>query len=229
MDKKEYYKISEDKKLPMRCSCLNKCARYRYTALFIGNLALRNNYHDTELQMRKMNILGTDEVLSNMLVAGEPITMIGGNSSFYISNACPEFFLNEHEHKLTGLKSVAVHSYSYDEHYKNEKYIAGESRHYSECAEFSLYSFNNKIKRGNERKTIPYKVIARLQKEISSKCPFCENECVEHFDKHHIDENRNNNDFMNLIMLCKICHSKITKGDISMEEVIIKKNSLQNR
>jgi hypothetical protein len=67
------------------------------------------------------------------------------------------------------------------------------------------------------------KVRAELQKEIGSVCPFCDNTEVGHFEIHHIDDNPANNDHRNLILLCPICHSKITKGDISQMEVLKKK------
>ncbi len=67
------------------------------------------------------------------------------------------------------------------------------------------------------------KVRAELQKEIGSVCPFCDNSEVGHFEIHHIDDNPSNNDYKNLIFLCPICHSKITKGDISQTEVLKKK------
>ncbi|MBK8872390.1 MAG: HNH endonuclease [Bacteroidetes bacterium] len=70
------------------------------------------------------------------------------------------------------------------------------------------------------RKPIPYKIKAILQKEIGSVCPFCTNKDVEHFEIHHIDENPEKNELSNLIMLCPTCHSKITKGDISLQTVI---------
>ncbi|MCO5230494.1 MAG: HNH endonuclease [Chitinophagales bacterium] len=82
-----------------------------------------------------------------------------------------------------------------------------------------------------ERKTrvrIPKenKVRAELQKEIGSTCPFCENTEVGHFEIHHIDEDPSNNETGNLLLLCPICHSKITKGDISNIEVFKKKIAL---
>ncbi len=70
------------------------------------------------------------------------------------------------------------------------------------------------------------KIRAELQKEIGSKCPFCDNTDVGHFEIHHIDENPSNNDNGNLILLCPICHSKITKSDISQAEVFKKKIEL---
>lgn len=73
------------------------------------------------------------------------------------------------------------------------------------------------------------KVRAMLQQEINSKCPNCENKDVGHFEIHHIDENPNNNSMDNLILLCPICHSKITKGDIQIDEVKKWKNNLINK
>lgn len=69
------------------------------------------------------------------------------------------------------------------------------------------------------RKSVPSRVRAALQKEVDSSCPFCGSEEVEHFEVHHIDEDHSNGDRSNLLMLCPLCHSKITKGDILMDEV----------
>lgn len=71
-----------------------------------------------------------------------------------------------------------------------------------------------------KRKNIPIKIQRLLQKEINSKCPICFNEDADHFEVHHIDENVGNNDIINLIMLCRNCHSKVTKKDISQEDII---------
>ncbi|XCF06701.1 HNH endonuclease [Tamlana crocina] len=73
------------------------------------------------------------------------------------------------------------------------------------------------------------KVRSELQKEIDSICPFCDNEDVGHFEIHHIDENPSNHNLQNLILLCPTCHSKITKEDISMQEVIDIKLNLKNK
>lgn len=77
-----------------------------------------------------------------------------------------------------------------------------------------------------KRPRIIQKAKSLLQKEISSMCPFCGNEDVDHFQFHHIDENPENNDMLNLLMLCPICHSKITKGDITREDVERKKRDI---
>lgn len=78
-----------------------------------------------------------------------------------------------------------------------------------------------------KRPAIPFKMRSLLQKEVNSKCPFCNNGDVGHFQIHHIDENPENNDFKNLLMLCPNCHSKITKGDILFQTVLDTKENLK--
>ncbi|CAN5565896.1 hypothetical protein BH18ACI1_BH18ACI1_22200 [soil metagenome] len=80
-----------------------------------------------------------------------------------------------------------------------------------------------------QRKPIPIRKKLLLQKEIGSVCPICKNEDVDHFQFHHIDENPENNELDNLLMLCPICHSKITKGDISQSDVVLLKRSLKGK
>jgi len=139
MNKEEYYKFSEDRKLTLRCPCLSHCSRYRFTAYFIGRNDYKVRSDDAEANMKDMGILDDNERISEMLQAGEPTTIIGGNNSFYISNACPEFFLHPHQHKLLGMGNVATHEYSYDKYFRGSKFKAGESRHYAECPEYSLF------------------------------------------------------------------------------------------
>ncbi|MEZ5195255.1 MAG: HNH endonuclease [Bacteroidales bacterium] len=66
----------------------------------------------------------------------------------------------------------------------------------------------------------------RLQAEVHSICPFCPNSDVETFEFHHIDGDRSNTVYKNLIMVCPTCHAKIEKGLIQKSEVFNKKNNL---
>lgn len=217
MTKDEYYKISREQKLSLRCPCLSTCARYRLTAFYVGRTCFQPRAQNYVNAMIEMNILGREEKIDKMLDAGEPVTYIGGSRSFWITNGCPEFFLHSHEHKLAGMKDLAVHQYSYDEEYRGDKFKPGEGRHYTECAEYAL--FTSKKWKSKTRKRISPKLRAELQKDINSQCPFCLDTQVGHFHIHHIDENPENNEHSNLIMVCPTCHSKITKGDIMVEQV----------
>ena len=52
------------------------------------------------------------------------------------------------------------------------------------------------------------------------KCAICGyDECIEILEVHHIDENRNNNSIENLIILCPICHKKLTLHLKTLEEL----------
>lgn len=79
---------------------------------------------------------------------------------------------------------------------------------------------------GTERKTIPARTRAALQREIDCRCPFCQSDEVEQFQVHHIDGDATNDVLANLFMVCPTCHSKITKGDISPTEVLGVKTTL---
>lgn len=51
----------------------------------------------------------------------------------------------------------------------------------------------------------------RAMQYYPNYCAVCEwKEDIRILEVHHIDENRNNNDIKNLIILCPICHRKIT-------------------
>lgn len=92
-----------------------------------------------------------------------------------------------------------------------------------ELQQTKINSVKMSVSKKKTRLNVPNKTRSILQKQINSKCPFCTNEDVEHFQVHHIDENPNNNVLNNLLMVCPNCHSKITKQDISQEEVLEKK------
>ena len=53
------------------------------------------------------------------------------------------------------------------------------------------------------------------------KCAICGYyDMIENLEVHHIDENHNNNDISNLIILCPICHKKLTMHLFTLNELI---------
>jgi hypothetical protein len=79
-----------------------------------------------------------------------------------------------------------------------------------------------------KRTKIPQENIIRprLQREIGSRCPFCPNEDVSHFEIHHIDEDRNNHTYENLLLLCQVCHSRFTKKEWDLRKGRDKKDEI---
>ncbi len=76
------------------------------------------------------------------------------------------------------------------------------------------------------RKSPSQRMRARLQREIGSECPFCGSQEVDTFEVHHLNEDPSDDRFENELMVCPICHAKITAGTISRDETMAKKVEL---
>jgi len=81
------------------------------------------------------------------------------------------------------------------------------------------------------RKAIPEKIKKKIYQEVGMVCPVCGESDVTTFEFHHIQPYAENShhDVENLILLCSNCHAKVTKGEISENEVLRLKISLINR
>lgn len=227
MDREEYFEISNQKKLPLRCPILNYCTRRADTIYMFSDYERFHPNEDGIQALQNGGAIPSDFMQKCIPVQGESTYLTKGTSSMYFSGACPEVNLFDGLNAL--ISEVACVSGDYDKYYKEPKTRILKCQHYSECPEFGYYSYHMKNGNGKKRKSIPPKIKALLQKEINSSCPFCSNDDVGHFQVHHIDENVENNEIDNLLMLCPTCHSKITKKDILEKEVIrIKSNINQN-
>tara|TARA_R110002050_G_C8743373_1_gene498303 strand:+ start:63 stop:758 length:696 start_codon:yes stop_codon:yes gene_type:complete len=230
MEESEYYKISKENDLPLRCPILNYCSRRAWTIYLFSEYSKYDPSLNMVQALQKAGEIPKDFEENQILVQGESPSIIRGSEHYYFSDVCPEVNLFDSSNAM--ISGKACTKGDYDKYYKGEKNRVLKSQHFSECAEFNKYLFDNdkigkRRKKPNRRKAIPYKTKALLQKEINSECPFCENKDVDHFQVHHIDENPENNKKENLIMLCPNCHSKITKGDISEEIVMNRKKELK--
>lgn len=227
MEEKEYYNISKEKDLPLRCPIINYCSRRAWTIYLFSEYSKSEHNLNMVEALQKDGVIPSDFEKNKIMLQGESPSIIRGNNNFYFSDVCPEVNLFDGWNAM--IPGKACTKGDYDKYYKNEKTRVIKSQHFSECAEYNKYLFDNdkiyKQRKKSIRKTIPYKTKALLQKEIHSKCPFCDNKDVDHFQIHHINENPSNNEFDNLLMLCPICHSKITKKELTTEEVkLVKKN-----
>ena len=55
---------------------------------------------------------------------------------------------------------------------------------------------------------------------------FCPSEDVDTFEVHHLNGQPDNNDLLNLLLVCPTCHTKITSGEITINDTYRKKQSL---
>ena len=78
----------------------------------------------------------------------------------------------------------------------------------------------------NKRISMSKTLEKRVYQEAGSKCVFCPEADVASLQIHHIDEDRANNDFENLILVCANCHTKITRRVLSEADVRIKKRQV---
>lgn len=213
-----------------RCPILNICQRRAMTIYYFSYIDIRKGENFEEILKNEGEL--SDEYFQNKIeVQGESPTIIKGGTSMYFSNMCPEICLFEGEHSPIGFYSACT-SGDWDKYRTNNKNRIIEAGHYSQCPEYSRYTFDKKNKRGKTARTsIPnlIKVRAELQQEINSVCPFCTEKAVGHFQIHHIDENPTNHQIDNLILLCPTCHSKITKGDITHKEVVSMKTQISSK
>jgi len=81
------------------------------------------------------------------------------------------------------------------------------------------------------RKTVPKKIEKQIFQEANSMCPFCAENDVTTLEIHHIKAiaDGGSDEPNNLILTCANCHSKITNGTITKEEVYQKKLDLISR
>ncbi|WP_199758353.1 HNH endonuclease [Flavobacterium microcysteis] len=219
MNRQEYFEIGKQNSLPLRCPILNYCARRACTIYFNSDYARYSGSKNIAEALMEDGTLPNDYLKNKIDFQGEPTEWIGGRESFYVTHMCPEVNLFDSSNSI--FPDTACVTGDYDRERRNEKSRVIKTQHYSECAEFNKYLFEKNIKPQTKKRRIPIapKFKALLQKEINSKCPLCPNEDVGHFEIHHIDENPENNNLENLLMLCPTCHSKITKGDISIYTV----------
>jgi hypothetical protein len=222
MNKEEYYKISIGKKLPLRCPILNTCQRRALTIYFFSHKENGNVNWEKILDSR--GELSDNYQKQKVEIQGETASIIGpGNNFFYFENTCPEVPLFDDSNRPSCVEQTPCIRGEWDNFRDSKKFHNLEEKHFSECAEFNFWNFKKSKK---PRKSISSVIRAKLQQEIHSECPFCANKEVWHFEVHHINQDPSNNDINNLIMICKICHSKITKGEISYESVILTKDAL---
>ena len=76
------------------------------------------------------------------------------------------------------------------------------------------------------RKAIAAVLKKKLKQEANSMCPFCGNSEPGTWEFHHIDSDRGNSTYENMIMVCGGCHDRITKGELSEADVRLKKTMI---
>lgn len=228
MNEKEYFKISEQKKLPARCPILEYCTRRAYTIYFLNECTGGENKSIIEI-LQKNNLLRSDFDEKSIELTGEIPSYINGKNYKVYENFCPEMNLFDSSGFRYSRKTASI-SGEWDD-LRNDKFKNLDFRHYSECAEFSKVHFEKNTDKRNmtdKRKNPTYRQKVRLLQESKNKCAFCDFSDAGRIQFHHIDENSANTILENLISVCPNCHSLIGEKAITENEVLIKKEKLIN-
>lgn len=135
-----------------------------------GNGDTENNY--VSYLQRQGDIPSDFEKKSIQFVGEAPGGAIGKNSG-YFNHLCPEVSLFDSDNSLNCTKGRACSSGSYDIERKPVLEI-WESRHFSDCAEFSMYHYE---KRKRSKRTTRTGISQKLRFEIFQRdkftCQYC--------------------------------------------------------
>lgn len=160
--KEDYYKVSAKEGLPKRCPILGKCIKAVWTRYVLGFkvvghdisfdefLSIEGQYWEPEKMIKQIDQMEWSEPNKS-----------GDIVFLFASNICPEVTLFEGKYLPHGLHppSACGEVHYYDE----SKQSAVTPKHYSECAEFSKYYFENmgqrKIKMPSAIEQIPEKTL----------------------------------------------------------------------
>jgi hypothetical protein len=157
MDKKEYFKISEEKNIPNRCPILSRCQRRASSIFLLTYSNFKKNTEDWEADMIKMGELPEDYKENRINIQGELPVKINGtlqDTHGHYSNLCPEVNLFDQSHNLLSEQKAWVTG-SWDKYYKTkDNFITSEFKHYNQCSEYCHYLSEEKIDLHKEIKTI---------------------------------------------------------------------------
>jgi len=135
--KEEYYQISEKQRLPKRCPILGNCCRAVETRYQMGMKLGGSDISFDEF----IHSYGQKWDTANMIKAIEQVSWTYAHDILTaVTNACPEVTLFEPEYLPFHFRQSAFGNASW---YKDTRRFAAEAKHYSDCAEFSEYTFHN--------------------------------------------------------------------------------------
>lgn len=215
MDKEQYYKLSTQRKLPMRCPILNYCMRRAYTVYFFSDYS-EVDYHNNVIRaLQADGSLPSDFEEKKIAMQGEANIWSKGRGIGYYYNMCPEVNLFDAENALPFAKDTASTDGDWDYERSGKSFINRNNKHFSECAEFCKYQFENKpvaVKKAKAPRRAP--ISSGLRFEILSRdnytCQYC-GANVQDGAKLELDHKipysaGGKDSYENLITSCKNCN-----------------------
>ncbi len=131
--KEEYYNISLKHRLPKRCPILRKCCRAVLTRYEVGYRLGGSDMKFDEFLHSQGQLWESEKMIKGV----ELISWSYAHDVICsVENVCPEVTLFEPEYLPHNFRQSAFGNGSY---YKESRRFEAEAKHYSECAEFSIF------------------------------------------------------------------------------------------
>lgn len=211
MNEQEYFKKSFQKKLPSRCPILDYCTRRAYTLYFLGEYRGGQNKSVIKI-LQENDILKQDFNENAVELSGEIPEFLNGKNYKEYSNFCPEVNLFDSVAFKPAIGTASISGKwedSKENQFENKNY-----RHYSECAEFSRYHYQNvplKKKSVSRKVGVSQKLRFEIFQRDNFTCQYCGKTREEDKVKLELDHIMpisagGTDDFHNLTTSCRDCN-----------------------
>jgi hypothetical protein len=141
MNKEEYYKVSDDLKLPRRCPIYQYCHRRLHSIINFS-------FYKSNIKLKKIveqEGFPYDKFKQNEIIhIGYPPTLGKDTDFYFFSDACPEVTLFSSQYCPDIFPDLAISDGSYVKEQKKWVKDYEVYKHYSECSEFSSYKYPQK-------------------------------------------------------------------------------------
>ncbi|MFN4027512.1 MAG: hypothetical protein ACK4IZ_08715 [Flavobacterium sp.] len=145
MNKQEYFKLSFEQNLPNRCPILEYCDRHSWTLYFFSKYDEVDYEKDFIKTLQKEGVISLDYENKRVKLRAEEPAILRGPKHGHFSNMCPEVNLFDKDNAFGDFRGIACTDGTWDfETNPNKKGKILETKHFSECLEFSKQQNLNK-------------------------------------------------------------------------------------
>lgn len=144
MNKQEYFKLSLEQNLPNRCPILGYCDRHSWTLYFFSKYDEVDYDRDFIKTLQKEGAISSDYENKRIKLRAEEPSILRGPKYGHFSNMCPEVNLFDKDNSFSKFRGIACTDGTWDfETNPNNKVEILETKHFSECLEFSKQQYLN--------------------------------------------------------------------------------------
>ena len=156
MSIKEYYQKGQNFGLPNRCPILEYCERHALSVYFLSNFKEIDHENNYVKALQKEGEVPKDFNEKKINLKGEPPVISKGKGHGMFENMCPEVNLFDGQNSFDFAYGKPYSGMVWDKEKSDfVKIHSAEEKHYTECLEFSSYSFEVRNEKGKNRTKEP--------------------------------------------------------------------------